>query len=142
MVFGCSSAVRKLPLVYQCADTAITARGFGSVAASSLKAFDQRLSSIAFIGEPWPTNRAGMRLVRLLVIGRIPCARAAAIAAATEPAARRKDRRVRRAGTRASWPGRALPQRRTRTARGLVFFAWKLRASFFRPHFRVRTART
>src|SRR6267143_2790665 len=61
MVRGCSSPVRKVPGTYQCAEMLRMALGSGSSLASLWKPRLHSLSSIAFIGEPWPTNRTGMR---------------------------------------------------------------------------------
>src|SRR6185369_10775987 len=61
MVLGRSFAVVKVPATYQCAETARMAFGRGSARARSRKPRLQPLSSIAFIGLPWPTKRTGMR---------------------------------------------------------------------------------
>ena len=69
MVRGCATLVTLVPLVSQCAETQRMARGTGSSFPSwrqqELKAF----SSMAFIGLPWPTKRAGWRgLVGMAVL--------------------------------------------------------------------------
>src|SRR3982751_3996849 len=69
MVSGCALPVTNVPGTNQCAETASTARGLGSAAPSARKPRDQRLSSIAFIGEPWPMKTAGMRGVALDAVG-------------------------------------------------------------------------
>src|SRR5690606_20456659 len=53
--------VTKVPGTYQCAETESTARGTGRLSPRARKARDQRLSSIAFMGEPCPTNTTGRR---------------------------------------------------------------------------------
>src|SRR5260221_10463263 len=60
MVGGRSEAVTDTPAVSQCADTQRMARGLGSRRATSPQPRRNALSSIAFIGEPCPTNSAGI----------------------------------------------------------------------------------
>ena len=60
MVFGCRSPVTKVPGTYQCAETERMALGSGRRPASERKPRLQTLSSMAFIGEPWPTKRTGI----------------------------------------------------------------------------------
>lgn len=60
MVFGCADAITCDPEVTQCADTTHTASGLGSRALNPLSAFVKALSSIAFIGDPCPTNNTGI----------------------------------------------------------------------------------
>ena len=61
MVRGSGMAVTAVALPYQCADTATMASGLlrASSRPSSAQARECRLSSMAFIGDPWPRNRAG-----------------------------------------------------------------------------------
>src|SRR4051812_20342713 len=63
MGFGGSSPGAKGPDTYQCAEMLRMAFGSGSSPASFWKPRLQSLSSMAFIGEPWPTNRTGMRFM-------------------------------------------------------------------------------
>jgi hypothetical protein len=49
-----------VPAVTQCAETTQTALGFGSFPVTLLKALVNALFSIAFIGDPWPTNKTGI----------------------------------------------------------------------------------
>src|SRR6478752_3979291 len=64
MVSGRSAALTALaPHVSQWALTISTALGRGSSAPSWAQARLQALSSMAFIGEPWPRNRTGRRAV-------------------------------------------------------------------------------
>jgi hypothetical protein len=69
MVFGRSMAVTRVPPVSQCADMQRMASGRGS----SLPAFSQArpnpLSSMPFIGEPWPTKSTGIRELLWAFIG-------------------------------------------------------------------------
>src|SRR5579871_5787945 len=58
------------PDVIQCADTTQTAFGRGSFALSSCSAFVNALCSIAFIGDPWPTNTTGIFSKRNLYLER------------------------------------------------------------------------
>src|SRR5512140_3472860 len=60
MVFGCADAITCDPEVTQCADTTHTASGLGSRALNPLSASVNALSSIAFIGDPCPTNNTGI----------------------------------------------------------------------------------
>src|SRR5579859_7072233 len=60
MVFGCADAITWDPEVTQCADTTHTASGLGSHALNPLSASVKALSSIAFIGDPCPTNNTGI----------------------------------------------------------------------------------
>src|ERR1700739_1951424 len=60
MVRGCADAMTCDPCVTQCADTTHTAFGRGSSAASPRKASVKALCSMAFIGEPCPTNKTGI----------------------------------------------------------------------------------
>lgn len=53
-------AVTRVPRVYQCAETASTARGRGNAAATERQPSAYRLRLIPFIGLPWPTKRTGM----------------------------------------------------------------------------------
>src|SRR6185312_5638462 len=62
MVSGRGEAVTPTPRVSQCADTHNTARGRGNVSPRRCHSRRQELSSIAFIGEPWPRNRTGIRM--------------------------------------------------------------------------------
>jgi hypothetical protein len=60
MVLGRSSPVTKVPATYQWAEIERMAAGCGSRPASELKPRLHRLSSMAFIGDPCPTKRAGI----------------------------------------------------------------------------------
>src|SRR5258706_5617858 len=64
MVLGASSMVTAIPSVSQCADIARMALGQGNSSGNAAHARLQELSSMAFIGEPWPMNRAGIRSKR------------------------------------------------------------------------------
>ena len=48
------------PMVTQCAETTHTALGLGRRAPNSVSAALNALCSIAFIGDPWPTNKTGI----------------------------------------------------------------------------------
>src|SRR5262245_50007229 len=48
--------------MYQCAEIATIAVGFGRARPMDWKPRLHWLSSIAFIGDPWPTNATGIRL--------------------------------------------------------------------------------
>jgi hypothetical protein len=48
------------PVVTQCAETTHTAFGLGRRALNSPSAWVNALCSIAFIGDPWPTNKTGI----------------------------------------------------------------------------------
>src|SRR5512139_3848396 len=61
MVSGRSLPVRCVPGTNQGADTARMAFGCGRRAARARNPPLQTLSSMAFMGEPWPTNTTGMR---------------------------------------------------------------------------------
>src|SRR5438309_114076 len=61
MVRGCSSPVTNVPGTYQCAEMLRMAFGSGSIRPSFWKPRLHSLSSMAFIGDPWPTNRTGIR---------------------------------------------------------------------------------
>src|SRR5690606_35218755 len=63
--FGC--AVRYVPFTNQCAEIATMALGFGTRPRNAANPRLKRLSSIAFIGEPWPTNTTGIRSVRAVL---------------------------------------------------------------------------
>ena len=56
-------AVTAVPLMYQCAEIASTARGRGRLAPNARHAAVKRLVSSVFIGLPWPMKAAGMRLL-------------------------------------------------------------------------------
>src|ERR1035441_10618391 len=60
MVFGWADASTCAPSVTQCADTTHTALGFGSRALRPCSASVNALCSMAFIGDPWPTNKTGI----------------------------------------------------------------------------------
>src|ERR1051325_6015755 len=60
MVLGCADAITCDPEVTQCADITHTASGLGSRALNPLSASVKALSSIAFIGDPCPTNNTGI----------------------------------------------------------------------------------
>src|SRR6476646_3251533 len=60
MVFGKSMAVILVPLLNQCADITRTALGTGISFAIAFQRWLNSLSSIPFIGEPWPINKTGM----------------------------------------------------------------------------------
>ena len=64
LVSGAGDPVTRAPGVSQCADTHTIARGRGSAGPSARQASDQSLSSMAFIGEPWPMNRTGIVITR------------------------------------------------------------------------------
>src|SRR6059036_2914842 len=66
MVSGRGLPVVCVPRTYQCAEIDRIARGVRIAAPRALKPRLQTLSSIAFMGEPWPTKRTGIR-PRLLV---------------------------------------------------------------------------
>src|SRR5690242_528735 len=57
-------AVTRVPLVNQWAETTNTADGTGICFPMSSHLLLNSLSSIPFIGEPWPTNKTGMRYSR------------------------------------------------------------------------------
>jgi hypothetical protein len=59
-------AVAAVVAMYQCAETIRTARGRGNDRATSAHASVQALCSSAFIGLPWPTNTAGIRVCGLV----------------------------------------------------------------------------
>src|SRR5664280_2349186 len=60
MVSGCSIAVTRVPSVSQCAEMQSTALGLGSDRATAAHARLNSVFSMAFIGLPWPMNRAGI----------------------------------------------------------------------------------
>src|ERR1051325_5223888 len=60
MVLGCADAITCDPEVTQCADITHTASGLGSRTLNPLSASVKALSSIAFIGDPCPTNNTGI----------------------------------------------------------------------------------
>src|ERR1017187_1342011 len=60
MVRGLTMAVTAVKSVYQCAEMQRTARGRGNKRPTDCQALVKRLSSRAFIGLPWPMNRAGI----------------------------------------------------------------------------------
>jgi hypothetical protein len=60
MVFGFSTASTSDPAVTQCAQTTQTAFGLGKRGASVSSVFVNAFSSIAFIGDPCPTNKTGI----------------------------------------------------------------------------------
>src|SRR5579875_2951087 len=97
MVSGCGDAVIATSRVSQCADTHSTARGRGCVSARRRHARRQGLSSIAFIGEPWPMNSTGIR---------------AFISAGSMRGPRNSSSRA-KIGPRSSWPGTAHEKRAT-----------------------------
>lgn len=53
-------AVTEVERVYQWAETQSTAAGFGSSLPNSSHRRLKSLSSMPFIGEPWPTNNTGI----------------------------------------------------------------------------------
>src|SRR5207237_2456748 len=61
MVRGCSSPVTNVPATYQCAEMLRMAFASGSIRPSFWNPRLHSLSSMAFIGDPWPTNRTGIR---------------------------------------------------------------------------------
>src|SRR5690349_24838999 len=63
MVRGRSSPVVQVPGTYQWAEMLRMALGSGSSPPSSWNPRLLWLSSMAFIGDPWPTNRTGMRFM-------------------------------------------------------------------------------
>ena len=60
MVFGCAMLVTLVPFVSQCADTESIACGRGSVVPSACQLWLYLLSSMAFMGLPWPMNSTGI----------------------------------------------------------------------------------
>jgi hypothetical protein len=58
--FRKSTAVTFVPLVYQWAETTITADGTGISSAIFFHPLLNTLSSIPFIGDPWPINNTGI----------------------------------------------------------------------------------
>ena len=61
IVFGLAIVVTLVVLVSQCADIDNIACGLGSCLPSFLQLLLNSLSSMAFIGLPWPINITGMR---------------------------------------------------------------------------------
>ena len=64
IVGGRSFAITRTPSVTQCAETITMALGFGNRPAISAQAREEGVSSIAFMGEPWPMKRAGALVMR------------------------------------------------------------------------------
>src|SRR5271165_350998 len=60
MVLGCAELITCAPEVTQCADTTQTAFGRGKRTESSSSVLVYALCSMAFIGDPCPTNRTGI----------------------------------------------------------------------------------
>ena len=60
MVFGWADDRTCEPVVTQCAETTQTASGLGSRALRPSSVSVNALCSMAFIGEPWPTNKTGI----------------------------------------------------------------------------------
>jgi len=67
MVLGLSSFMILVPCVYQCADMDNITSGFGILSAIALQALVYSLSSMAFIGDPWPTNKTGIFVIVHLI---------------------------------------------------------------------------
>src|SRR6185295_8473969 len=61
MVSGRSAPLVRTPFVSQCADTHSTALGLAIRRAIAAQPRRNSLSSIAFIGDPWPRKSAGVR---------------------------------------------------------------------------------
>src|SRR5450631_420695 len=60
MVFGWADDCTCALSVTQCAETTHTALGLGSRALKPCSASVNALCSMAFIGDPWPTNKTGI----------------------------------------------------------------------------------
>jgi len=60
MVLGCAEVTTCAPEVTQCADTTQTAFGRGKRPAKRSSVRVYALCSMAFIGDPWPTNKTGI----------------------------------------------------------------------------------